>query len=71
MKNLLFISALCLGLSLVSAQNQEKDKTLIRVEKIYDENGVLLQYDSTRLDRNVHSKDKRVFYLKKDSLRPP
>ncbi len=70
MKNLLFISALCLGLSLVSAQNQEKDKTLIRVEKIYDENGVLLQYDSTRLDRNVHSKDKRVFYLKKDSLRP-
>lgn len=70
MKNLLFISALFLGLSILSAQNQEKDKTLIRVEKIYDENGELLQYDSTRLDRNAHSKNKRVFYLKKDSLRP-
>ncbi|MGA0273538.1 MAG: hypothetical protein ACO3J1_04100 [Flavobacteriaceae bacterium] len=33
MKNLLLISALFLGLSILSAQNQEKDKTLIRVEK--------------------------------------
>lgn len=70
MKHLLLISALCIGPSIVSAQNQENDKTLIRVEKIYDENGELLQYDSTRLDRNAHSKNKRVFLPQKRQPSP-
>ena len=70
MRNLLLFLPFWLGVNFSIAQNKEAEKPYTRVEKIYDENGKLVQSDSIRIKRNSHFREKLGFYFKKDSSSP-
>ena len=67
MKNLLLIFVFCLGINSGISQSKEEEKSFTRVEKIYDENGELIQSDSMLVTRDSRLKDKLEFYVKKDT----